>query len=82
MRARDAQGPQPRGQRGAPPRPDGATDAGRDGVLAKKRARLALIDRLDRHTVSRPASRGGSPAGVSAIRLLAEVDLALSEHRD
>ena len=52
---------------------------GRDDVLAKKRARLALIERLDRH--GRAAGRRAEAREVSAIRLLAEVDLALSEHR-
>ena len=52
---------------------------GRDDVLAKKRARLALIERLDRH--GRGAGRPAESREVSAIRLLAEVDLALSEHR-
>lgn len=50
-------------------RSDGVPD--RDPVLAKKRARVDLIGRLDRH----------SRSDVSALRLLAEVDLALSEHR-
>lgn len=45
----------------------------RDVVLAKKRARVDLLDRL-----------GEAPGGgdqLAAMRLLAEVDLALSEHR-
>jgi hypothetical protein len=65
---------------------DGTRNAGadargseRDDVLARKRARVALIERLDRHGHLRAAhDRAGE---VSAIRLLAEVDLALSEHR-
>ena len=67
MSRREAQGPGA-GSRGGP---------GRDAVLAKKRARLALIERLDRH---QPGRAEGGPR-VSPIRLLAEVDLALSEHR-
>ena len=51
----------------------GLENRGRDEHLAKKRARVALIDRLERRGVV--PGRGG----VWAARLLAEVDLALSE---
>jgi len=43
----------------------------RDSVLAKKRARVDLLDRL--------GEKSSGKGGLAALRLLAEVDLALSE---
>ena len=45
----------------------------RDFVLAKKRARVDLLDRL--------GEQSSGKGGLAALRLLAEVDLALSEGR-
>jgi hypothetical protein len=68
----DQNGGKQRGRRGAEHH-GGAAPGRRDVVLAKKRAKVDLLDRL-----------GETPGGgeqLAAMRLLAEVDLALSEHR-
>jgi hypothetical protein len=55
----------------------------RDAFLAKKRAKVALLDRIETPGGAghEPGSTETSSDRVSAMRLLAEVDLALSEHR-
>lgn len=59
--------------RAGPVHRGGAAPGRRDVVLAKKRARVDLLDRL--------GETPGAGDQLAAVRLLAEVDLALSEHR-
>mgnify|MGYP003110391242 CR=1 FL=1 len=66
--------------------------SGRDEHVARKRAKVELLERIE-HRNTRGLSeenaeppaeisvRKGSLGEFSALRLLAEVDLALSEHR-